>query len=87
MIGIKKFGYPESILENYNGQLWETPIEFNGTLLERQIEPCDALYNACIEKGGGILEAAAGSGKTFLCLNVLSKLKCKAIIIVNKLII
>ena len=63
MFGIKKFGYPESILENYNGQLWETPIEFNGKLFDRQIEPCDALYNACIEKGGGILEAGTGTGK------------------------
>ena len=85
MFGIKKFGYPESILDNYNGQLWETPIEFNGKLFDSQIEPCDALYNACIEKGGGILEAAAGCGKTLMCLNILSRLKSKTIIIVNKI--
>lgn len=85
MFGIKKFGYPESILENYTGKLWDHEIEFNGKLFDRQIESCDALYNACIEKGGGILEAVAGSGKTFLCLNILSKLKSKTIIIVNKI--
>lgn len=85
MFGIKKFGYPESVLDNYTGKMWDHEIEFNGKLFDRQIEPCDALYNACIEKGGGILEAAAGAGKTFLCLNILSKLKSKAIIIVNKI--
>jgi superfamily II DNA or RNA helicase len=85
MFGIKKFGYPESVLDNYTGKMWDNEIEFNGTLLERQIEPCDLLYNACIEKYGGILELQTGFGKTFCALYILSKLKCKAIIVVNKI--
>lgn len=63
MFGIKKFGYPESVLENYTGKMWETAIEFNGKLFDRQIEPCDTLEQACVEKGGGILEAMTGCGK------------------------
>ena len=85
MFGIKKYGYPESVLENYTGKLWDHEIEFNGKLLERQIEPCDVLYNTCIEKYGGILELQTGFGKTFCALYILSKLKCKAIIVVNKI--
>jgi superfamily II DNA or RNA helicase len=85
MFGIEKYGFPETVLENYIGKEWDNPIEFNGTLLERQIEPVNALIKACKEKGGGILEAGTGTGKTFMGLYVLSKLKVKTIVVVNKI--
>jgi len=85
MYGIEKFGFPDTVLENYIGKEWETPVEFNGTLLERQNGPTDALIKACEENGGGILEAGTGTGKTFMGLYVLSKLKVKTIIVVNKI--
>lgn len=85
MYGIKSLGFPKTVLPNYEGKSWENQIEFKGTLLERQIEPANALLDSCIENGGGILNAATGCGKTVISLYVLSKLKGKAIIIVNKI--
>lgn len=85
MYGIEKFGFPDTVLENYIGKEWETETQFNGTLLERQNGPTDALIKACEENGGGILEAGTGTGKTFMGLYVLSKLKVKTIIVVNKI--
>ena len=85
MFGIEKYGIPPTILDNYNGKDWENPIEFKGSLLERQIEPVEELLKACNEKGGGILTLSTGFGKTFCGLYALSKLKSKAIIIVNKI--
>jgi hypothetical protein len=63
MYGIEKFGFPDTVLENYIGKEWETETTFNGTLLERQNGPTDALIKACEENGGGILEAGTGTGK------------------------
>ncbi len=63
MYGIEKFGFPDTVLENYIGKEWETETKFNGTLLERQNGPTDALIKACEENGGGILEAGTGTGK------------------------
>lgn len=85
MFGINKYGLPNILLDNFNGIKWSIDIEFKGTLLERQIEPVNAILKACEEKGGGILEAQTGTGKTVMLLYILSKLKGKAIIIVNKI--
>lgn len=85
MFGISKFGFPEAVLENYEGKNWNEHFEFKGTLLERQIEPAKALLTACIENGGGILNLGTGSGKTFIGLQTLSQLKGKTIIVVNKI--
>lgn len=85
MYGINKFGFPPDVLENYEGKDWEHEIEFKGDLYLNQIEPVDILIKACKEKGGGILQAGTGTGKTFMALNVLSHLKCKTIVIVNKI--
>ena len=63
MFGIEKYGFPETVLENYIGKEWDNPVEFNGTLLERQIKPSNALITACEENGGGILELQTGFGK------------------------
>jgi superfamily II DNA or RNA helicase len=86
MFGIEKFGFPESCLDNYNGKSWETDdIIFNGSLYENQKEPCDLLIKSCKENGGGILHLNTGFGKTICLLYVLSQLKCKTIVVVNKI--
>lgn len=85
MYGISKYGLPNIVLDNYNGKKWSHKIGFNGTLLERQIEPVNALIKSCKEKGGGILDLKTGYGKTFCALYVLSQLQSKTIIIVNKI--
>jgi len=63
MFGINKFGFPDTVLENYEGKEWEEEHEFTGALLDRQIEPVNALLDACHTKGGGILSAGTGVGK------------------------
>jgi superfamily II DNA or RNA helicase len=83
MFGINKYGFPDTVLDNFEGKDWDKNHDFNGSLLERQLEPVNALLDACKE-GGGILSACTGCGKTVMGLYVLSKLKAKTIIIVNK---
>lgn len=84
MYGITKFGFPEAVLENFEGKDWDINHEFNGSLLERQLVPVNALLDACYTKGGGILSAGTGTGKSVMGLYILSELKAKTIIIVNK---
>ncbi len=85
MFGISRYGQPNLCMPNYIGKEWENEIKFKGSLFEKQKEPTDILIKACKENGGGILSMAAGAGKTFCSLYVLSKLKMKAIIVVNKI--
>lgn len=89
MYGIKKFGKPEKVLSNFSGKQWDHVIEFKGTPRDAQIESIDSLISACTSDpvlgGGGILHAGTGMGKSFMTLNILSKLKYKAIIVVNKI--
>ena len=85
MFGIEKFGNPTSYLDNYIGKKWTSDIPFNGTLYDSQKEPCNLLINSCKEKGGGILSLQTGGGKTVSVLYVLSQLKVKTIVVVNKI--
>ena len=85
MFGISRYGQPNLCMPNYIGKEWENEIKFKGTLLERQIDPTNILIKACKENGGGILSMGAGFGKTFCTLYILSKLKMKTIIVVNKI--
>lgn len=86
MYGINRYGFPPKTLPNYDGIPWQNlDIEFNGNLYDRQIEPIQVVLNACKEHGGGILRAGTGSGKTIMSINILSQLKTKTIIIVNKI--
>lgn len=85
MFGIEKFGIPNSYLPNYIGESWESDIPFNGTLYDYQLEPCNLLLKACKDNGGGILHLNTGFGKTICLLYVLSKLKGKTIVVVNKI--
>lgn len=63
MYGIQKFGIPQSVLENFEGKEWDHPIDFNGNLLEHQIEPVNTLIDKCQENLGGILTLPTGFGK------------------------
>jgi superfamily II DNA or RNA helicase len=85
MYGIQEFGLPNKFLKNYEGKQWENDIEFKGALFSNQEKLVEALLNACYEKSGGILQAGTGTGKTFCALYVLSKLKYKTIVVVNKI--
>lgn len=85
MFGIKKYGFPKSVLQNFEGKEWETEIEFAGQLYANQHEPADKLINSCKKNGGGILSLQTGGGKTISTLYVLSQLKGKTIIVVNKI--
>lgn len=86
MYGIKTYGLPDKILDNYNGDSWKKEHVFNGTLMEHQIEPVKLLVKELQEgSGGGILSLVTGGGKTFCCIKTLSELKTKTIIIVNKI--
>jgi len=85
MYGINNFGQPMTKLKNYQGKQWTENHDFTGNLLQRQILPYNTLLKACRDKGGGLLQLNAGSGKTFITVKILSELKCKSIIIVNKI--
>lgn len=85
MFGINRYGFPEYVLENFEGKEWVLEHEFTGKLLERQQTPVDVLLDACYTKGGGILSLQTGFGKTVCGLYILSKLKAKTLIIVNKI--
>lgn len=85
MFGISRYGLPEILSSNYIGKDWEHTIDFKGNLYSSQKEPVEALIKSCKENGGGILQASTGLGKTFMSLYVLSQLKTKTIIIVNKI--
>lgn len=83
--GISRYGKPNKEMANYNGVDWDNPIGFTGTLYENQIEPANKLIDACKKNGGGILSLGTGHGKTITTLYVLSQLKGKTLIIVNKI--
>ena len=85
MFGIERYGYPNLCMPNYIGKEWENEIEFTGSLYNEQKEPADALIENCKKNGGGVLQLGTGFGKTVTLLYVLSKLKCKTIVVVNKI--
>ena len=88
MYGIQKYGLPNKFLPDYIGKQWENDIEFNGELYPSQIEPVNIVLKACEENnnnGGGILQLSTGFGKSICLLYILSKLRCKSIIVVNKI--
>lgn len=85
MYGLQKFGRPEKEFDNYKGDRWKEDIEFHGQLRDYQHEPVDMMINE-LHNGatGGILCIQTGGGKTISCINILSKLKTKTLVIVNK---
>lgn len=61
-------------------------IEFKGTLRPHQIPAVNSYIEYCEDKGHacGLLELDCAAGKTVLSLNIISRLKLKTLIIVNK---
>jgi superfamily II DNA or RNA helicase len=85
IFGIQKYGIPNKCFKSYFGNNWDSPLQFNGTLYPRQVDPAEALLTSCVTNGGGILNIATGFGKTTIALNVLSQLKTVTLVIVNKI--
>lgn len=85
MYGLQKFGVPEKELDNYSGEQWDIDIEFSGSLREYQNEPVNILMDELMKNSGGILCLSTGLGKTISCINVLSRLKTKTLVVVNKI--
>jgi len=86
MYGIEKFGMPKKILNNYNGKKMECDIQFKGELYENQKFAANILLDELLNKtSGGILSLSTGLGKTITSLYVLSQLKMKTIVVVNKI--
>lgn len=84
--GIERYGLPEKELINYNGNNWENDVKFGGNLYPIQKEATDILLKELYsDNSGGILSLCTGQGKTISCLYVLSQLKKKTLIIVNKI--
>lgn len=80
--GIEKYGNVKE-LENYIGKKIET-LEFKGYLKEEQKEIFEIMMKSLYENGGGILQASAGIGKSVLALKIITELKVKTLIIVEK---
>jgi hypothetical protein len=83
--GLKTIGEPSKFLSNYYGDKWKGNHVFNGELLENQKDIYHNLLNACNIHGGGVLQADAGCGKTFLSIKLMSELKGKTMVLVNKI--
>jgi superfamily II DNA or RNA helicase len=85
MYGIAKFGDAKE-LPNYTGSPWTSDLDFQGNLLPHQVDPVNVLLAEMLNgSGGGILSLATGLGKTVSAIKVLSMLKRKTIIVVNKI--
>lgn len=86
MYGLNCFGQCEKETLNYIGQNWDNDsITFTGNLYEHQKEPCEKLLTELNKSGGGILSLQTGQGKSICALHVISQLKKKTLIIVNKI--
>jgi superfamily II DNA or RNA helicase len=86
MYGIKRYGIPEGELPNYSGIDWACEIPFEGQLREHQLEPVDIMVSELQNgSGGGILSLSTGLGKTISCLAIVSRLRKKTLVIVNKI--
>ena len=86
MYGITRYGDPKRYIPNYIGKDWDNQsLQFSAQLLPNQIEPANALLKCCRETNGGILKAGTGVGKTVISIKVISQLKVKTIVVVNKI--
>jgi len=92
--GIEKFGQPINIKFGLN-ELDKTNIQFRGNLKEYQEEIMSTILSEYCndikspdttlkEYGGAIIAIPPGKGKTVLAINLITRLKLRALIIVNK---
>lgn len=80
--GVSKISEPDAEEFTYNEEI---NFNFSGKLRKNQIEPAREVLKALGETGGGILACRTGHGKTFLALYCVYKMKCKTIVIVNRI--
>ena len=59
-------------------------IEFKGDLFDYQHIIIQKYIDHVKDSGGGLLDVEPGKGKTVMALNIISKLKCKTLVIVHK---
>ena len=80
MYGITNFG-----AKDFKDYPWTLRVDFSGELRDSQLEPVQNLLDSLERCGGGILSLSTGMGKTISAIYVLSKLRCRAIVVVNKI--
>lgn len=86
MFGINRYGFPERLMPNYTGIMWNKDIKFTGNLYPIQEQAVSKLVNELKNgKTGGILSLGTGLGKSISALNALSQIQGKTLIIVNKI--
>jgi len=86
MFGINRYGFPERLMPNYTGIIWDKDIKFTGNLYPIQQQAVSKLVNELKNgKTGGILSLGTGLGKSISALNALSQIRGKTLIIVNKI--
>ncbi len=85
--GLIRYGEPDNLLPSYKGKSFDVPLTFSGQLSDVQTQAANALIHQLSNTvtKGGILQLGTGLGKTVCCLNVLTKLNTKTIIVVNKI--
>jgi superfamily II DNA or RNA helicase len=79
--GLNKFGKPTKILDPKCDPI---SVNFNGNLREKQLEPYKYVMEGMNNHGGGVLSIPCGWGKTILSLKIISDLKVKTLVIVQK---
>jgi len=79
--GVEHFG---DVTENKLPLGDDIHLDFVGELREYQVNIVNKYVNAVGDSGGGLLDVDPGKGKTVMALNIISKLKKKALVIVHK---
>ena len=79
--GVEHFG---DITENKLPLGDDISLDFVGELREYQVNIVNKYVTAVGDSGGGLLDVDPGKGKTVMALNIISKLKKKALVIVHK---
>jgi superfamily II DNA or RNA helicase len=79
--GVEHFG---DVTENKLPLGDDISLDFAGELREYQVNIVNKYVTAVGNSGGGLLDVDPGKGKTVMALNIISKLKKKALVIVHK---
>ena len=79
--GVEHFG---DVTENKLPLGDDIHLDFAGELREYQVNIVNKYVKAVGDSGGGLLDVDPGKGKTVMALNIISKLKKKALVIVHK---
>lgn len=84
---INRYGFPAQLKLNPLKLSTEIDIVFNGTLRDNQVTVCNK-YLDHVKKtpmcGGGLLSMYCAGGKTVLAINIVTRLRQRALIVVHK---